>query len=73
MTEASLLPNPTARQWIEDNYVCAGSSSANLVQLAEDGVIRWEDVARAFIYDADETASHNAWVRVAEWQPYISL
>ncbi len=73
MTEASLVPNTFARQWIEDHYVCAGSSSANLVQLAEDGVISWEDIARAFIYDADETASHNAWVRVAEWMQYTPL
>lgn len=70
MTEASLIPNSFARQWIEDHYVCAGSSGANLVQLAEDGVIQWEDIARAFIYDADETAKHNAWVRVAEWMQY---
>jgi hypothetical protein len=68
---ASLLPNPVARQWIEDHYVCAGSSGANLLQLAEDGVISWELVARAFIYDAQETESHNALVRVAEWQQYV--
>lgn len=73
MTEASLVPNTFARQWIEDHYVCAGSSGANLVQLAEDGVISWEDIVRAFIYDADETASHNAWVRVAEWMQYTPL
>jgi hypothetical protein len=73
MTEASLVPNTFARQWIEDNYVCAGSSGANLLQLAEDGVISWEDIARAFIYDADETASHNAQVRVAEWQQYTPV
>jgi len=73
MTAASLVPNTFARQWIEDHYVCAGSSSANLLQLAEDGVISWEDIARAFIYDADETVSHNAQVRVAEWQQYTPL
>ena len=73
MTEASVVPNTFARQWIEDHYVCAGSSGANLVQLAEDGVIQWEDIARAFIYDADETASHNAWVRVAEWMQYTPV
>lgn len=73
MTEASLVPNSFARQWIEDHYVCAGSSGANLVQLAEDGVIQWEDIARAFVYDADETASHNAWVRVAEWMQYTPV
>jgi len=73
MTEASLVPNTFARQWIEDHYVCAGSSGANLLQLAEDGVIQWEDIARAFIYDADETASHNAQVRVAEWMQYTPV
>jgi hypothetical protein len=66
MTEFSLFPTPDARKWIEDRYVCAGSSGANLLTLAEDGVISWEQIARAFIYDADETASHNAQVRVAE-------
>lgn len=73
MTEVSLVPNTFARNWIEDHYVCAGSSGANLVQLAEDDVISWEDIARAFIYDADETAKRNALVRVAEWQQYTPL
>ncbi|NDB82285.1 MAG: hypothetical protein EB127_06035 [Alphaproteobacteria bacterium] len=73
MTEVSLLPNQFARQWIEDHYVCAGSSGANLLQLAEDGVISWEIIARAYIYDADETASHNAQVRVAEWSAYVPV
>jgi hypothetical protein len=73
MTEVSLLPNVYARKWIENHYVCAGgqsAASANLVQLAEDGVISWEDIARAFIYDVDATAKHNALVRVAEWSAY---
>ena len=73
MTEASLVPNTFARNWIEDHYVCAGSSGANLVQNAEDGVVSWEDIARAFIYDADETTKHNALVRVAEWQQYTPI
>ena len=76
MTEVSLLPNCFARRWIEDNYRCAGGQSAagaNLVQLAEDGVISWEDIARAFIYDVDATAKHNALVRVAEWQQYTPV
>jgi hypothetical protein len=76
MTEASLVPNSFARQWIEDHFVCAGGQSAagaNMVQLAEDGVISWEDIARAFIYDADETAKYNAFVRVAEWQQYTPV
>lgn len=70
MTEFSHYPSADVREWIEDRYVCAGSSGANLLQNAEDGVISWENVARAFIYDADETASHNAQVRVANRELY---
>lgn len=66
MTEVSLYPMPEARQWIMDN-TCNSHAGASLLDLAEDGFVSWETVARAFLYDADRTACHNALVRVAEW------
>lgn len=66
MAEVSLYPSPDVRQWIVDNCI-SYHAGANLLDLAEDGVVSWETVARAFLYDTDRTAAHNALVRVAEW------
>ena len=66
MTDVCLFPKPDARKWIEDNCI-SYHAGANLLDLAEDGVVSWETVARAFLYDTDRTTAHNALVRVAEW------
>jgi hypothetical protein len=57
MTPAEMLTNheELTQQWMEDNYVSA-CPATNLLMLAEDGIITWEELGRSLLWYTD---SHN--------------